>query len=153
MARAGRALAGITGCGVCAAAAPGGSQPRRWSPGSSGMLGMLSQGLAAQTARLAADWGRLAERRKDEGQGHTSLPRLQQVPALGPPAGVPRPRLSLRANGMPAKRDVVKSAWGRQADEMIWKVRSLSKNMAGMHGFNLLWLRKCCMLLFYSCRV
>lgn len=51
-----RALAGITGCGACAAAAaaPGGSEPRRWSPGSSGMLGMLSQGLAAQTAGLAA---------------------------------------------------------------------------------------------------
>lgn len=51
-------LAGITGCGACAAAAaaaPGGSEPRRWSPGSSGMLGMLSQGLATQTAGLAAD--------------------------------------------------------------------------------------------------
>lgn len=56
-----QALAGITGCGACAAAAaaaaaaPGGSAPRRWSPGSSGMLGMLSQGLATQTAGLAAD--------------------------------------------------------------------------------------------------
>lgn len=50
-------LAGVTGCGACAAAAaaPGGSEPRRWSPGSSGMLGMLSQGLATQTAALAAD--------------------------------------------------------------------------------------------------
>lgn len=51
----GRRRAGITGCGACAAAAPGGSEPRRWSPGSSGMLGMLSQGLATQTAGLAAD--------------------------------------------------------------------------------------------------
>lgn len=95
-------------CSTCAAAASALCLllracccPRRqaaqhwWSPGSSGMLGMLSQGLATQTGRLAADWGRLAEGQKDEGQEHTSLPRLQQVPSLPHLVGVRLLQLSL----------------------------------------------------------
>lgn len=88
-------------------------------------------------ARLAASWERLAEGREDKGQEHTSLSRLQQVPSSSPrgcSVAPARPAASfLRANEVSAKRDVVKSMWGRDTEAMIWKVRRLNRNMAVIH--------------------